>query len=105
MALINCPECGKQVSTAAATCPHCGYPVAERLQQGQAATPVAASTVPSTEVLAVIRPSWWGYFWYLFFFWLIVPPIVAYFHRAATLLQIYSDRIHLERGLLSKCYR
>ena len=25
MALINCPECGKQVSDTAPTCPNCGY--------------------------------------------------------------------------------
>ena len=25
MALINCPECGKEVSDSATTCPHCGY--------------------------------------------------------------------------------
>lgn len=25
MALINCPECGNQVSDAAISCPHCGY--------------------------------------------------------------------------------
>jgi hypothetical protein len=28
MALIACPECGKQVSRQAPTCPHCGYPIA-----------------------------------------------------------------------------
>lgn len=27
MALITCPECGKQVSTRASACPHCGYPI------------------------------------------------------------------------------
>ena len=27
MALINCPECGKEISDAAASCPHCGYPI------------------------------------------------------------------------------
>lgn len=27
MALIKCPECGKEVSTAAEACPHCGYPI------------------------------------------------------------------------------
>lgn len=27
MALIKCPECGKEVSTLATTCPHCGCPV------------------------------------------------------------------------------
>src|SRR5262245_3556513 len=104
MALINCPECGKEVSTAAKECPHCGYPVAERL----AHTQVAGTTPPDpdkAEILAEIRPSWWGYFWSLFFFWLIVPPIIAYFHRAAIVLRIYSDRIHLERGIFSKCFR
>ena len=24
MALVHCPECGKEVSDAARTCPHCG---------------------------------------------------------------------------------
>ena len=28
MALINCPECGRQVSDKAAACPDCGYPIA-----------------------------------------------------------------------------
>lgn len=27
MALIKCPECGKDVSTAADSCPHCGFPI------------------------------------------------------------------------------
>lgn len=29
MALINCPECGKEISEKASTCPHCGYPINE----------------------------------------------------------------------------
>jgi hypothetical protein len=116
MALIDCPECGKQVSTAAKACPNCGYPVAER--QGETPemtavtptpTPTPASTPTpssgSTEPILEVRPSWWGYFWHLFFFWLIVPPFIAYFHRAATVLRIYPERITLERGLFSKCYQ
>ena len=27
MALIECPECGKQVSTTASNCPNCGYDI------------------------------------------------------------------------------
>lgn len=27
MSLVNCPECGKQISDKATTCPHCGFPV------------------------------------------------------------------------------
>lgn len=30
MALITCPECGRQVSDAAQTCPTCGYPIAQK---------------------------------------------------------------------------
>ena len=103
MALIACPECGNQVSTAAKACPNCGYPVAERV--GKESGPTTAAGSENNQVLAEIRPSWWGYFWNLFFFFLIVPPIIAAFHRAATRLLIYPDRIHLERGLFSKCYR
>lgn len=29
MALIDCPECGGQVSDRAPTCPHCGVPIAD----------------------------------------------------------------------------
>lgn len=30
MALINCPECGKQISSQAASCPNCGCPITSR---------------------------------------------------------------------------
>ena len=34
MSLINCPECGaERVSSFAAACPHCGFPVAEFLKK------------------------------------------------------------------------
>lgn len=33
MALITCPECGKQVSDKAAACIHCGYPIQALTQQ------------------------------------------------------------------------
>src|SRR5512146_952899 len=105
MALIDCPECGKPVSTVAKACPNCGYPIAEKLAQEQQAGSATAAPPGRTEPLAEIRPSWWGFFWYLFFFWLIVPPIVAYFRRASTVLRIYPERVTLERGLLSKCYQ
>lgn len=29
MALINCPECGKQISNQAKNCPECGCPINE----------------------------------------------------------------------------
>ena len=32
MALIRCPECGKEVSDQAKTCAHCGFPIAKSLR-------------------------------------------------------------------------
>lgn len=45
MALISCPECKQQVSTAAKICPHCGYPISEQLSSS-AKQPIPA---PSTK--------------------------------------------------------
>ena len=35
MSLIKCPECGKEVSTAAEVCPHCGFPIKDSLKEKQ----------------------------------------------------------------------
>ena len=35
MALIKCPECGKDVSTAAGACPHCGFPIKNNVKNDQ----------------------------------------------------------------------
>ena len=104
MPLIDCPDCGKPVSTEAHACPNCGYPVAEKLDRKPAADAESPAS-QAVEPLAEVRPSWWRYFWHLFFFWLIVPPIIAYVHRSATVLRVFPHRITLTRGLFSKCYR
>lgn len=36
MALITCPECGKQVSDKAAYCPHCGIEIKKKLSENKA---------------------------------------------------------------------
>lgn len=35
MALINCPECGKQVSDQAPACIHCGYPLNKQEERSE----------------------------------------------------------------------
>lgn len=35
MALIKCPECGKEISDKAAACPNCGCPVADMQTSGK----------------------------------------------------------------------
>lgn len=32
MALIKCPECGKEISDKAGACPHCGCPIGNATQ-------------------------------------------------------------------------
>ncbi len=103
MALINCPECGKQVSTAAKACPGCGFPVAEKVAQGEVESQTAGQ--PANELLVEVRPSCWNFFWHWFFFFLIVPPIIAWYRRASLVLRVFPNRITIERGVFSKCYQ
>lgn len=35
MALINCPECGKEISDRAKACPHCGAPLRIKKQKSE----------------------------------------------------------------------
>lgn len=35
MAMIECPECGRRVSSMAKVCPDCGYPIAENSPVGE----------------------------------------------------------------------
>ncbi|MEI7729756.1 MAG: PH domain-containing protein [Verrucomicrobiota bacterium] len=93
MALIKCPECGGQVSTEATACPACGYPVG------------AKQAAPANNLLLEIRPSWWGYIWYLLFAWLLIPLLIAWLKRKSIVLRVYEDRVAIERGLVTKCYR
>src|SRR5512146_1335411 len=98
MALIQCPDCGRQVSSEAAACPGCGYPIAERVRSGE----ISPAPAQPGGLLLEVRPSWWKYFWYLVFSWLIIPLIVALVKRNAIRLRIYHDRVALERGLMTK---
>jgi hypothetical protein len=106
MALIECPECKKPVSSEARACPDCGYPIAEKAEKaGAQGTSGGALGKGPGELLAEVHPSGWGFFWYWVFFFLIVPPIIAWFKRSATVMRVYPSRISIERGIFSKCYQ
>ena len=91
MALINCPECGQQVSTEAPTCPACGYPVAQR-----------SNAVDAGTVLLEVRPSWWTFGWHLIFFWLLIPLLIALYRRHSFVMRIYPDRVSVVEGIFAK---
>src|SRR5215471_8056487 len=60
MALVECPECGQQVSTEAVSCPHCGKPLSSRIgaTPGAPSVFVAPASAPGPEqVLWEGRPS------------------------------------------------
>ena len=59
MAMINCPECGKRISSEAISCPSCGYPLSLKTQksvkeQGSAFSQTdAMNQVPSNESVVI----------------------------------------------------
>jgi len=105
MALIACPECGREISTEARTCPGCGYPLAER-NRATASAPetraTALAAVDTQEVLLEVHPSWWNFGWHLIFFWLVIPLLIALYRRHSFLMRIYSDRVSIAEGFWAK---
>lgn len=101
MALITCPECGKQVSTEATSCPGCGYPVALRLAADKPVS-TRVQTVDAQVVMREVRPSWWNFGWHLAFCWLVIPFLVALYKRHSYVMRIYSDRVSIKEGFWSK---
>ncbi len=69
MALVNCVECGHEVSSRAATCPKCGFPVSQLAQlprcadcgqplpQGSTACPHCGCPVESSGLQAAPEPE------------------------------------------------
>ncbi|HYS53884.1 MAG TPA: PH domain-containing protein [Thermoanaerobaculia bacterium] len=131
MALVKCPDCGHDVSTAASACPNCGRPMAAMA----APTPQTAPPVKE-ETLWHGTPSWlllFGkvvlafvvaivliliyYFGYQFLapygtivwiviaaivVWQIVAVIIALARIRTTLYTVTNQRVIIETGLTTK---
>lgn len=57
MALIDCPECGGQVSDRAPACPHCGVPIADGVGIGPASGSAAGGTGQSSVAASDAYPA------------------------------------------------
>ena len=49
MALIKCPECGKEISDKASACIHCGYPLMNMQQKASETIPTQSTSSVSNE--------------------------------------------------------
>lgn len=49
MALINCAECGREISSLAASCPNCGFPVQQKEGDELTTTPVQKTGASKVE--------------------------------------------------------
>lgn len=54
MALISCPECGKEISDKVTACPHCGYPMVETSPQPETPQQVEVTAIN----LSAKDPRW-----------------------------------------------
>lgn len=57
MALMVCPECGKQVSDPAEACPNCGYPIPKYIAEQKKQAELAAAEAKKAEAAAVIAKA------------------------------------------------
>lgn len=62
MALIKCPECGKEISDQATSCPNCGYPISNEKKEEQIVEEPLVEVVddagmPEDEVIDIEPPS------------------------------------------------
>ena len=77
MTLINCPECGKEISDKSEACPHCGQPIAKKKKFNLQRLFAVLVVIISTVALIISKGSG---FWALLFFagiaWFIVLRIV-----------------------------
>ena len=55
MALIKCPECGRDISDAAAACPNCGFPLDRLKTEGVRVVRTAVPAASAGETLLVVR--------------------------------------------------
>ena len=50
MSLIACPECRKQISSVAAVCPHCGFPIVSKNESDVASQSSVPPVLPKEDV-------------------------------------------------------
>lgn len=60
MALINCPECGKEISDKAKQCIHCGFPLEDYVQEFNIYDMVLKKIIKKTSFAVCILENYYG---------------------------------------------
>ena len=91
MALIKCPECGKEISDKAAACIHCGCPLEPKANNSQPTVLANNENFASTKTYEEINPED-GHKSKLKFYqsnWFIFPMLLVFFPVGVFLLWKY----------------
>lgn len=130
MALITCPDCGHEVSSAAPSCPQCGRPMApvaaptpqatagaeERLWRGTPSLILVSGRIAVLIIVAIVIPvilyffydqlaTYAHWIWIAFaviLLWLIIGIGIAIARIKATIYTVTNQRVMIETGLASK---
>lgn len=131
MALVKCPDCGRDVSTAATTCPQCGRPMTavaapqqqpapsgkeETLWHGTPSPLLVLGKIIRAVLVAVILPllyylgrdflaQYWQIAWAVIaiaILWQIVEVFIALWRLRATIYTITTQRVIVETGITTK---
>ena len=130
MPVINCPDCGREVSTAASACPHCGRPMVaapappppppsakeETLWRGTPSWLLAFGKILGLVILAIVLPvifyfaadmlaAYGNIVWLIVaavLLWQLILVVIAIARIKTTLYTITNQRVIIETGLTSK---
>jgi membrane protein YdbS with pleckstrin-like domain len=131
MALVKCPDCGHDVSTAATSCPQCGRPMTamaapaapaaptgkeETLWRGTPSWKLVLGKIIRAVLVAIVLPmiyyfgrdflaQYSGVVWIviaLVILWQIVEIILALWRLRSTVYTISNQRVMIETGIASK---
>ncbi|PYQ59678.1 MAG: hypothetical protein DMF58_10800 [Acidobacteria bacterium] len=130
MPLVKCPDCGRDVSSAAPSCPQCGRPMAavappqpqssggkeETLWHGTPSWLLLLGKIIRAVIVAIVLPliyyfgrdflaQYYGIVWSIIaiaILWQIVEVFIALTRIKTTIYTITTQRVILERGITTK---